>query len=352
MKNNTYEPFIWEKLQADTRPVVLYGMGDGADKIYDECERHSIPVCDIFASDEYVRGQSFRGHRVLKFEDICEKYSDCVILLCFAAFREDLLNKIYAISEKYTLFAPDMPLFGGGVFDGDMTNAGKIKKTCDILADEQSRTVLYDIINYKLSGKIDYLRHCETDRDEIFKNIFRFGEHESFLDLGAYTGDTVAEFILLTGGKFDSITALEPDRRNFRKLKEYFDGLSDKRLACYNLGAWDKTCELAFSSSGNRNAHITDTGNTVSVCAADELLNGKRITYIKMDVEGAEAKALLGLRKTLSDCSPALAVSAYHKTCDFFEIPLLIHELCPKHKIYLRHHPYIPAWETNVYAVL
>jgi len=75
-------------------------------------------------------------------------------------------------------------------------------------------------------------------------------------------------------------------------------------------------------------------------------------TYIKFDVEGAEMAAISGGEKTITSNIPKLAISLYHKTMDFLDIPLYIKRLVPQYKLYLRHHPYLPAWETNLYATL
>ena len=77
----------------------------------------------------------------------------------------------------------------------------------------------------------------------------------------------------------------------------------------------------------------------------------KSATYIKMDVEGAEYETLLGCKRLIRECKPKLAVSAYHRAGDIFTLPLLIARLNPDYKIYLRHHKYLPSWESNLYCV-
>ena len=89
----------------------------------------------------------------------------------------------------------------------------------------------------------------------------------------------------------------------------------------------------------------------MEVDSVDNLCFDFAPTVIKFDVEGAEKEALLGCEKTIKAYKPRLMVSAYHKSEDLFVLPLLIKELCPEYKIYLRHHPYVPCWETNCYAL-
>lgn len=353
MQSSEFEPLIWERLQRETRPVVLYGMGDGAQKIYGQCVRYGIAISDIFASDEYVRGHSFLGFKVLRYAEICEKYDDCVILLCFAAFRPELLERLYHIAERYTLLSPDVPLFGEEIADEGFLHrhADSLSNAYSLLADPQSRKVFENVLRFKLSGKIEYLRDCETDRDEVFSNIIRFSPHERYLDLGAYIGDTVSEFIERTGGRFSHITALEPDPKSYKKLVASCNELQDSRIEYHNAGAWESTGNITFAGNGGRGSHIDAQGYSVPVWAMDDFLQGARVTYVKMDVEGAEAAVLRGMARTLRQYTPALAVGAYHRTADFFELPLLLNRLQPNYRLFLRHHPYIPAWETNLYAV-
>ena len=69
-------PYLWSALQAADRPIVIYGMGNGAEKVLDACAEHSIPIAGIFASDDFVRYQSFRGFTVKRYADLIEVMLD------------------------------------------------------------------------------------------------------------------------------------------------------------------------------------------------------------------------------------------------------------------------------------
>ena len=111
----------------------------------------------------------------------------------------------------------------GPLFDEDFVRAhqDEMQRAYDLLADDLSREVFLDTVRFKLSGKMKYLRHSESDKDEVFHNLLRPTAEEHFSDLGAYNGDTIRELLHYTDGKFASVTALEPDRRSFRKLNEW-----------------------------------------------------------------------------------------------------------------------------------
>ena len=90
---------------------------------------------------------------------------------------------------------------------------------------------------------------------------------------------------------------------------------------------------------------------TVPVNSIDNLADGKPVSYIKMDVEGAEVQAIEGGKSVIASFAPKMFVAAYHYDIDVFRLPLLLWELVPEYKIFFRKHPYIPAWELNFLAV-
>lgn len=342
------EETLFEVLKKESRPIIVYGMGNGADKIFNICESRGIKISDIFASDEFVRGHSFRGIKVKTYGEVCSLYNDFVILLAFAVFKDDLMSRIEKISKEHTLLVPDVPLFGSGIFDYDFltANIDNIKKAYELLADEKSRAVFVDVINFKLTGRPEYLWQCESEREEVFENIIRLGKNEDYVDLGAYDGDTIAEFLENTGGLYSSITAFEPDKKNMKKLSKAFGNLESCRLLPY--ASWDSDCMMSFSGNGGRMSCFDDKGEATEARAVDSVC--ENASYIKMDVEGAEYETLCGCRNIIRTQKPALAVSAYHRVGDIFILPLLISQLNPEYKIYLRHHKYLPSWETNIYV--
>lgn len=345
---------VWERMAQAGKPVVLYGMGDGADKILDVCREKGIKVDGIFASDEYVRGHSFRGYRVMRYAEVKEKYNDFMVAVAFAAEIPEVLERIYGIADEVETVAPHVPLFNEPLFDADFLteNEDKLRFVYNSLADEHSRRVFADVLNFKISGKLKYLKNSTTDRREDYKSLLRLGENEAYVDLGAYRGDTIREFLELTGGRYEKIVAFEPDAKSFAKLEDAVCESGLENVLLKNLGAWDKKDELPFNGRAGRNSTFASAGRqTAAVDSVDNILGGARATFIKMDVEGAEKRALAGCRETVAAWRPKLFVSAYHYDSDLFELPLLILRLHPEYKLYLRRHPYIPAWEVNYFAL-
>ena len=356
---------LWEYLSKTDKPIVMYGMGNGADKILNICEKKGIVISDFFASDGFVRGHSFHGKVVLSYSAVKEKYGEgnFIVLLSFASSLPEVIGNIQRIARECELYAPDVPVSGDNLFDMEfyLSHKTEFERVRELLADDQSRLVFDSVIKYKLTGRIEYLVECESEVDETYADILKADRFEYTADLGAYNGDTARE---LSGysPKLKEIYALEPDRRNFRKLSEYSASEERFKVIPFNLAAWNKSEVLTFGAEGNRNSGVGQTlvnGKTAKLTEvlADSLdnviirSNARRIDYIKFDVEGAEKEALEGCYKTIERFSPALLISVYHRSEDIFALPLQISERFPEYKLYLRKFRYIPAWDLNLYCV-
>lgn len=353
---------LWSYLQRIDKKIVMYGMGNGADKILSICERYGIEVCDFFASDGFVRGHFFHGKRVLSYSEACEKYGreNMIVLLSFASSLPDVLENIYRIAEECELYAPDVPVCGENLFNCEFykKNEDKIRKTELLLADRKSVEVFDDIINYKLSGSVWWLHGGHSDFSEVYR-LLGAENFERIADLGAYNGDTLREITPFAPNLKEAV-ALEPDRRNHKKLSEYAETVEAFKITPLKLAAWSERAILQFDGSGNRNSTLVTGGITVNkpqkimdveADSIDNILGGERIDYIKYDVEGSEKEALLGSVKTIEAYRPALMVSLYHRSEDIFALPLMIHERFPDYRFFVRRREYIPAWDTVLIAV-
>lgn len=341
---------IWDFLAHDSKPIAVYGMGNGAEKIIAALESYGAKVSEIFASDEFVRGHSFLGYKVKKYSDVCREYDDFNVVLAFATHLDDVLENIKKINTEHPVFAPDVPVAGGGLFTIEYVkeNEDQFDFVYHRLADEESRQVYLDILNFKISGKVDYLLHSFCDKNSVYSEILKLTDHEIIADLGAYDGDTIREFTAYTKGKYDHIYALEPDPKNFRKLSKNTENMTN--IDIYNMGAWSRCDTLIFDKQGSRNSKLSSRGVPTPVCDIDSLINAP-VTMIKMDIEGSELEALKGAEKTIKAHCPKLYICAYHRNEDLFSLPMKILELNPDYKLYFRHSKYIPAWESNFYCI-
>ena len=351
---NGFSCDLWHYLQSAKKPILIYGMGNGADKIITVLESYGIKYDDVFASDGFVRGHSYRGKIVLSYSQAKEKYKDFIILLSFGTHLSDVMERIYTLDKEQELYAPDVPVCDGPLFCEEFfdINSEKLEAARNLLFDERSKEVFDDVIRFKLTGKIKYLESSE-DSEETVDKLLPYEKYYSYADLGAYNGDTIRKYLPLCPN-LSLIYAFEPDFRNFKKLKAYSEG-EKVVINTFNYASWDEDTTLEFSASGNRNSSGSGTVShqtkmvEVEARCPDSIIPSA--DFIKYDVEGAEHKAIVGSSTLIEKFKPDLLVSMYHKSEDLFDLPLLLNSICPEYKLFLRRLPYIPAWDLNLYAI-
>jgi len=230
--------------------------------------------------------------------------------------------------------------------------ASEIEKAFNLMTDEHSQQVFFSIfyahakINYNLPtqspGMTQYF-----DVNVPFRN-----KYNSFVDCGAYTGDTLID--LAKHHKVENYFGFEPDVGNFEKLSQQTDALNSvNRAVLFPMGVSDENKFLRFCrTAGGASSRIDETGDDIiQISRLDDLLKGYGDLMIKMDVEGAEIAALNGAKKIITDTKPDLAICIYHKVSDLWQIPLILKEWVPQYSFYMRNH--CPnTMETVLYATV
>ncbi|MBR4450779.1 MAG: FkbM family methyltransferase [Clostridia bacterium] len=343
-------PHFISRIKSASLPVLIYGMGNGADKVIDLFCENGFEILGVTASDDFVRGQVFRGFEVKKLSDFEKTFGDFIIAPAFGSCIPDVMNHIISLSETHRVIYPCVPVAGEEISDdGFFTrNEKKINRARSLFSGESER-VFEGYYNFIYSGELKYLLDITSEKEEIYKSFLRPDGRGAYVDIGAYTGDTIEEYLSFTGGKYDEIIAAEPDAKNMAKLIKKFDGY--KNLTCVNKVCTSYTGEIEFASAAGRQSAVGPGGEKRECITLDEICAGKDISYIKIDAEGEDMNILKGAAETIRRCRPKLNIAVYHRFADAFEIPLLINEIDSSYRFEMRHHPYIPAWDTNLYAV-
>ena len=213
----------WDRLKMETRPLVVWGMGNGADKLLSEFEKRGLEVADFMASDGFVRGQSFHGKVVLSYASVKEKYEDFALVLAFASSRPEVLSLMFDRAEECTLYMPDLPVCGAQYFDKEFyaLHYDEFERVYAALEDDISKNLFAAMLWYKLTGDILILRDAYTEEEDTW-NLLEPHKIHTYVDCGAYNGDTLAS-LLDAGAPLTQVICVEPDARTFRKLStSYF----------------------------------------------------------------------------------------------------------------------------------
>lgn len=184
------------------------------------------------------------------------------------------------------------------------------------------------------------------------KELLPFRKQEVFVDAGCFDGFTTSQFFKWCNGKGYSY-CLEPDARNIALIRTNLGNSRDFEII--EKALWSETTELSIDAKGNCATSVTENndGNgqqKIGAVALDDILSDREVTFIKMDIEGAEVAALHGAARIISEQKPRLAISIYHKPDDIWKIPGTILSYNPDYKFYLRHYSF-SDYDTVLYAI-
>lgn len=212
---------------------------------------------------------------------------------------------------------------------------------------------LYKRMNDALSRRTLYailLNWALLDFDEIAKvkspfidyyepDIFPNNKNDVFADVGAFVGDSIESYVKVYGTEYKKIYAYEVSEDSYKKLCENTAELPNVETRKKAVGSKTDTVYLEKNTenSANRVTDASEENEPIEMVALDEDIS-EEITFIKMDIEGAETDALYGARKSIENTHPKLAVCVYHGYDDLWRIPSVIDKMNPNYNFWLRHY--------------
>jgi FkbM family methyltransferase len=383
--------------------VVLFGAGGLGAELCSTLRTNGVkPVC-FCDNDDSKKGRAFCNIPVISFQDLKESCRNRLIIVAshkyIGPLTDQLLengfnrrsifcqknNPITPLVYMYSMIGTQCLLASykkeckkRSVLDVFIENEQSIQDTYDVLADQHSKELLISKLALMASNgsfelfkefiqkysqpvlEFGYGNYEGTPEDYYYFNndVLNISPDEVYIDVGAYDGDTVYTFVeACKKNKVDytKIHAFEPDPNCYKALLKNTAAYHD--VICQQAGVWSQTQVLKFSTSENgihdQAGKIDHSGNIeIKVVSIDDYLKGEKATFIKMDPGGnVIPEAILGASKTIAQYSPKIAVGSYHAVKSMFEIPLLLHQICPDYKLYLRHNTY-HLCDTDLFATL
>lgn len=232
-------------------------------------------------------------------------------------------------------------------------HADELLHFAKLLGDENSLVTLAGLLRQRLFGLFSDV--APSLHQYFPPDLVLLGDKEVVADGGTFNGDTLAEFMERVGFKFSHYHAFEPDLVNLAALRQRLEGFSQPvrdQITVHELALYSQRETLSFESHGKTNSQISNAKSEIHVeaCAIDDVLKNSPLTFLKLDIEGAEVSALRGAHETIRRTQPLAAICVYHKPDDLWEIPKMLHSMLPNHRFALRQHGF-DGWETVCYAI-
>lgn len=360
---------IKKELEPYENKIVLYGAGSaGIAFLHYLIDAEIYPV--YFADgDKEKHGKICEGLEIISPEMIVEKVGkDALIIVTINTdgknyckdFKKELLVGGHQGVHKhlkecgclniidYTYFRRCYQLFCGEKYNlpacsdvySMLEKQGEIERVYKLLEDDRTKGTFLKLLEFRLlTDQVNIPTFPEKGmyfEYDLFPKI----KDEIFVDCGACGGSSLTEFLEVNNHHFEAYYGIEPDKTNFNRLKKFISELpvdEQQKVQIYHAAAYEDEGETNFFILNGPGSFQADNGpDCIKTIKIDDILDKRKATYIKMNIEGSEVSALKGARYTISNYHPRMAIMGYHKTSDFWEVPLLMKEYYGDYHLSLR----------------
>ncbi len=350
LQYNNNEPVI-NRIKRDPFPLIIYGAGTMAIDVLDILNSNGIDISGVVVDDEYFSAGSFlKGIPVVRFSKIRSLYENYSIILGRADYtKAESLKGTPGLNSVYYLTSPIYKL-SENISRDEITRYSEIyNETYDALEDDKSRDVFISWINSRINDDASMIFPYYSGSQDYFVNdIWSVADECSFLDIGAYTGDTVSRYFTLCGN--GHAWAFEADKTNFETLRGMVEemNISDS-VELFNNALWSEH-SFAFwggPSEKNQETGFVDMNNgtdKVELYTVDELLQNRnrKVGLLKINFPGAE-EVIKGAKGIILEDMPYLTVRVGFNKHEIATVPVWIKRNFPSYKIYMRYNMCIPA---------
>jgi FkbM family methyltransferase len=222
-----------------------------------------------------------------------------------------------------------------------LEHRGEIERAFDLLADETSRRQYMAHLTFRLTCDHEALPPV-TGPAYLDDDLVELAEPVTYVDAGAYDGDTLRAFVARHEAALDRALVFEPDPANHTRLLESVARLDPpvrSRVRCFRAALSDEDGEASINALGSdASAVASDGGEPVETLRLDSVMSDQPAgrTLIKLDVEGHEQAAIQGAERTIRTGAPTVVACLYHRPADLWEIPLLLHSYRPDFRLHIR----------------
>ena len=334
----------WEdvKKRVGGKKVFLFGAGYIGHCVWKNICDYNSPwnIIGFLDNDLSKQNKKFEGLNVFSPNILNDYTSDEVLVLICCLCTAQISKQLYkmGIRNYYSVYHLDMPEELRTTCVQTDIDVQDIEWLVNRVEDDQSRELVKRIVDKRKVGFFDYTDLRENGSEYFIDDFFNKENDEVFVDGGGYDGDTIEEFIEWTKNRYKKIYSFEPQKDKAELIRNKlwrYDG----KVELFEKGLYDYATELSFCD-GNKvlSGKIGEEGATSKIQTIDiDSAIKERVTFIKMDIEGAELNALMGAKETILKYRPKLAICLYHKPMDMWQIPRYIDSLVPEYKFHIRH---------------
>lgn len=318
-----------------------------------------IPDCYIDNNPQRI-GSFIQNVPVVSFDQYLTAMKSAAkkpfILICSA--NPEMINQIKKQLETHSLphMTADAYIF--------YKNAGQLLKTYDLLGDEVSKNVFSELVMRRIEGMMLPTNIVTPNQYFCIPPFSDESANEVFVDVGAFVGDSIEQYLWTKMGIFYRIYAFEPEERNYaamccrnKRLKAEW-AIADDKIITEEAAIGSESTIISISANNSDTASLgarvieqtPQAAKAIPMYSLDDYFSTINISFLKADIESYEYNMLLGAKKVVQRDHPKLAICIYHGAADLFDIPLLINQYDESYHFIIRQHRTQGYSDTVLYA--
>lgn len=365
------------------RNIILFGAGSKARQTVDLLEQRGVTPTAVCDNNSKLWGSLFLNqYPIYSYAQIKEKYEDYCFVLTVASgnaveIERELMNKDNhtEIFHACNSFKVDSKFL---LIEEIKQEEEKYTQIYESFADRYSKELYIEFLNSKLTGNQLKLCHMTVGDSFFDKEIISHKEKMVYVDVGAYTGDTVCKFLEYSGGQYQKIIAFEADKGNYDALCKFVRYARVDNIDLINKGVWsekkimqfytnDDNAELNYDSPNLYNSieraadattlkklkedEIHPIVQNMEVNSLDFFLQGETPSIIKINALAADYPILCGAEQTLRRTHTTVIMEYGVRPSYLLEEMLFLIGLNIGYKLYLRQKNIFGDSKTILYAV-
>ena len=302
--------------------IYIYGSGSHAKTLSDQISYHRKDIKILNYLDKFKKSGFINSIEILNLEKLSQiDKSKKIIVSTDISFWEEIAKDL----NRYNLYFNRFNDFNIYRRKEEIYDKKYIKSL--FVESEKIDTMFSCIENQNIKTLIENKQII--DSPEIFFEKINLNDSFTVLNGGGSNGNENEKFLEKIGEN-GKIYSFDPYHQMAPKIQQ---------IEVYPYVLYGSTGKVNFVYDGSRSKIVDDykdSSELINSITIDNFIKKKDIKnldFITLDVEGAEKQVLQGAKNCIEKFMPNLAISIYHSTADFFEIPLLINELCSDYKL-------------------
>lgn len=329
-------------MKMEELPLVIWGGGSMSYSVRKILKRNNIPISACWIDNPDII--ELDGIPVMPIEEIIKKYGTVNVVFGHSKYElaDDVVKK-EGINKCFCLINVCYEQWNHLSYEFVKKHAEDYFITYNLLEDELSKECMVAYLNCKITEDFRYLLPVCSETASYFENpFFKIGDEENLVDVGAYDGDTIREFLQVTN-TYNKIHAIEPEHQSFLELKKYVEKQKMKDIELYQCGCWNSNTVLHFRED-EESSRIEMCGKEeLKVYKLDDLLQGQEASIIKINFLNGVCETLDGASYMIRYQKPKLIIMVGFDEWGLIKIPKKIKELNPNYKVALRYASAMPA---------